>query len=232
MTDSTRLTDMRIDKVSLVDKGANERRFAVLKQDDSADGERNLIQKVLDAIDAHLKPVPVDPVDEAQAVVEQAPADIEKAGRKISGKRLSAIKTAMSTLYDIVEEVEPGWWTPPGGSISKENDEMTEDQKVEPTIDEKVEEAVTKALASEAFQKGLAEAVQKAMPTPEPAPAPAPEPEAKEPAEDEVTLDTVAEAVVELSKRMDGMGRSTRKSIDGQDGAEPVRKSALTGILQ
>ena len=236
MAETKHLRDMRIDKVSLVDRGANDRRFAVLKQARPADevehvdDERTLLQKAADAINALLTPVPADDAPEADiTALVQSVEDINKAGRKISGTRLAAIKQAMTTLYDIVDEVEPGWWTPPGGNISKESPDMTEDTKVEePTVDDKVAEAIEKALSSDAFAERMGKAIAAAMPQPEPEKVDKAD---DKPADDEVTLDTVAEAVVELSKRMDGMGRSTRQSIDAQDG-EPVRKSALTGILQ
>lgn len=177
-------------------------------------------------------------IDQFKAFIVDA-MTVQKAGRKISGARLDQIKAAFATLGEVIEGVEAGWWTPPDGVVAKEVSMTPEEMQA--AIEKAVADEVAKRLAPEsetmtALSKSVVDGVVAAMPKPEPVEkAETPEPEKAEDDPDEVTLETVAEAVVELSKRLDARAVSTRQSAAGGDTApEPVEKSGkypLAGII-
>lgn len=308
------LTDMDITHVSLVDKGANARRFALLKRqpmvslpdaleatetdanievDHGADsGVRGALAKIgqalgfdvtkaedFDAITAEREMSKA--VDEGfdtlrSAVISasygrdadgnQLPADdrramvgasidqfkafmldamsVSKAGRKISGARMTQLKDAFKVLADIINGVEQGYWTPDDSSIEKGIDEMTETELRE-LVDKRVGDSVTAAFAEDgAITKAIAAALA---------------PKAEQPAAVEKTADAtvtmkldddivkaiggvdakldevsttngqVIEAVAKLADRVEALEAGRRQSSAGE--AAVVTKAATTGKL-
>jgi len=255
-----RLVDMDIDTVSLVDKGANNRRFAVLKRasvrgpmvsapddaqstesgDNVSDdtepesGVRAALGKIADAlglsdegrefvgfVDNHGQPLTAETVTKAVDSYRDFVLDalkVEKAGRKISGARMTQLKNAMSVLGDLINGVEEGYWTPPNIEKGHEVDDMNE-QELRELVAKTVSDTFTAAFAddgagTQAIAKAVA-GVQKSDEAPaeskEEAPAAPVETAAPAPAATETSAQELADAI---SKRLDEFGTTQGQVIE------------------
>jgi len=300
---SQRLTDMSITRVSLVDKGANTKRIAVLKRDEEAsmseqvaaaiakvegdeqaragiagwlrkaadallgrpervakvatfgelvagqelrdalydswytledalwgaiyaydeagqalslDAKQTLVAQSLDEFKAYLLAQMATGIQKreggesarAQAAVA---ALVAKFGRKISASRMERLTAAAEGLNSVIAEVADTQEETEAAATAEED-----------TVDKAEIEAIVKTAVTEALKEQA-----KPPETPEAGAADAAGAEA------ELTLEGVAEAVVELQKSVDAIAKAPgqRTSADGQEGAEPVKKSKWAGIF-
>lgn len=93
-----RLTDIEVNEVSIVDRGANKRKYLVVKQANAPETS-----------DSAGKEKPAEgpaPSSEAAASEGTKPTeDVEKAGRKISGARMKQLLTMRDTIEALLADV-------------------------------------------------------------------------------------------------------------------------------
>jgi hypothetical protein len=112
----TKLSNLKINEVSGVDKAANGRKFLVVKKDtgtDQVDPIVNATESLRDKLFSVVKSLFTSDEDPAinnaeVALSELMSSDVLKAGRKISGPRLDALKQVHQNLSDIINEASSG----------------------------------------------------------------------------------------------------------------------------
>lgn len=239
------LVRMAIDKVSLVDAGANARRFAVLKRaeggtvgpaevtvqpgeiivakaSDPFDALRGELWRVVVAKDPQGRPLSL--VQKRAAFVKacsryQQEAPVEKAGRpQLSAARLAQLSDVHRILGDLIAGAQPKQDGTPQSWWDSPADVAKEAAQMDPK--EMVE--AMRPLIDEAVEKAVAEKVAKTEPEPTPPDEPGDE--------DAVTMAQVVAAVTKLADRVEAMEASRSQALPGVAEA-PVKKSALSGIL-
>mgnify|MGYP001602016939 CR=1 FL=1 len=153
----------------------------------------------------------------AEAATRHVAAVIAKVGRKISAARLERLTSAADALNSVLAEVI-----------------ADEDTEKRATGTEEVTDMATADEITAAVAKGLEPVIERIEAIEKRLPAEAAAAVAKtETTEDELTLEGVAKAVLDLGERVEAIAkaRGERQSLAGQDGPDPVKKSTWAGIL-
>lgn len=133
------MTDIDVDFVSLVDKGANKQNVQIYKAEDGADTENErTVNGFMAAMRNFFVGKSAESKQEEQSIVNTN-AQLEKAGRVLSGKNVALIKDAITALQGLLGGIEDAVEQ---ADVKKGDDENMTSEEIKDIVKNAVGEAI------------------------------------------------------------------------------------------